>query len=75
MACAVSCANEKDPRVLSDSKLKMAHRHVECFHQSKRKRDVLASLLVFAPGAAADWASYIPYPAQSQRVRGVSSAL
>lgn len=60
MACAVSCSNGKDPRVLFDSKLKTTHRHVECFHQYKRKRDVLASLLMFAPGAA-DWASYIPY--------------
>lgn len=61
MACAVSCSNGKDSRVLFDSKLKMTHRHVECFHQYKRKRDVLASLLTFAPGAATDWASYIPY--------------
>lgn len=61
MACAVSCSNGKNPWVLFDSKLKTTHRHVECFHQYKRKRDVLVSLLMFAPGAAADWASYIPY--------------
>lgn len=66
MVCAVSCSNGKDPRVLFDSKLKITHRHVECFHQYKRKRDVLASLLMFAPGAAADWASLT---SQSQRLR------
>lgn len=67
MTRAVSCSNGKDPRVLFDSKLKTTHRHVECFHQYKRKRDVLASLLMFAPGAAADWAASLT--SQSQRLR------
>lgn len=64
MAWAVSCSNEKDPRVLFDSKLKASHQRVEYFLLPMQEEEWCAGVSAYVCSQCCRWLEvFYPLPA------------